>query len=1563
MAKSKLTIFISSPGDVAPERALLREVIQRINASLHEIVLTPYFSEDDTYFASHGPQLGIPLSSQFDLVVCVYWKRMGSKLLPEQFDAPDGRKRTGSEFEFETAVAAARATHLSGATPVPAMLVYRKTQAITYSAEKVDEERAQHQALDAFFERWIKDAEGHFLGYANRFDNAEQLAEIFERHVRDWIALQRRATTWDVAKDGSPYRGLEVFDLAHERVYFGRNRAILAGRAQLKKAAEDGFPVLWLVGASGSGKSSLLRAGLVPSLLRSEGALRSLILRPSELGADLMTGFATLLLRTLPELTRGSFPKVSQLSSLFAPPNSEPALQVLRAALDQWAAAEQRSKALSAPPRTRLLLGIDQAEELLTQRSATEREQLTRHLSAWVDSDLLWLALSFRSDFYALMQRDARLVPLKARAHQLDIAAPSAAEFAEMIEGPARAAGLTLEVNETGRALRDELCLDANGAESLPMLEFALLALHQRAIARGDQQLKLEDYDAMGRAAGALSAAAEASLQALPDSVKAAFPKLLRELVELNLQSSDRAPTARSCQRADFEGDSAAKALIKALVDARLLTQFDEHLRVAHESLFKHWPRAKAQIELDARRLDARRRLTEAHALWQLAQSKYRSKRLLSGLGLQEGLDLDRAWTLPADLSSFVKVSERAAQKQKQNLRMGVAALALLAVLAIWALSFALQQWDAAQNTLVEAAERSKGRAVEALEKQDTVTSLAYFSESLRYVDDPAVKQIANLILQLTPSFEAPGRIQISTPVGQIFPSGNLHGFVTIDEKRKLDFWSFEPSNGIKNVFSTRSDGVSFVFDAEGGLYLASGYSIKKINALGTLEAKLDLNIPISYALDNLPLLEISKRGNVIATIGEKWVEIYTINKIGPNRRIPSNFASGINLSCDGRFIFVKNSTQSSLYNVSSQKIIEKFSGQVQGEFSCANNLMFTWRKNNITRRTLNHHASAIDSLNLDSDIINVIVGPLEELIFLVTQHAVYKFNVLGSNFTPQRIYNGNDIKSVKISPDGRRILIYKSDDSIVLWDIASAKKINPGFENGGGVADAIPVGAVNVATLGEDGIVRVWDTKNHAPLPGIKRVPSEIPTVFADRIGKKFAVQFEAGQSSNLLLCGTENDSCLAKKIDCQGYCSSVNYNKHQTFAAVTFFNNRNFFDRKRAMGISLVDVDSGYEVRMPAPHHSGAFPSLDGKYVALVDNNALDIFSFPSMKSLFGVIKFEGEIIDLVFLDNFRVEVELRNKTRLEISLLDGNAKTISNKSREFLIDSGQELRLASSALRIGNNYGLNNRIISYAQPFGQDLNDIKPGNCLYMQSDYAVKYWPIRRLSEVPAVDVRDAIAVVSGYETTASGTIIQLNRNDRSSRAKRLTYNRGSNTDFQKIMAWHGSDYGTRTISPFSVTTVPAYIQSEVDWALAHIRDGSKFGSQIDLDLIPDRTDSRLWRELKSVLAQRQTDYKPLDSISILNNTYNLDPSHPLILFALSVFETHPETKALWKRLSFPRIEAQPEYATRAAEILQQDKDPENAMKAALIALKHEPNNPKALAVKNWANTELAKAQSP
>ena len=134
--------------------------------------------------------------------------------------------------------------------------------------------------------------------------------------------------------------------------------------------------------------------------------------------------------------------------------------------------------------------------------------------------------------------------------------------------------------------------------------------------------------------------------------------------------------------------------------------------------------------------------------------------------------------------------------------------------------------------------------------------------------------------------------------------------------------------------------------------------------------------------------------------------------------------------------------------------------------------------------------------------------------------------------------------------------------------------------------------------------------------------------------------------------------------------------------------------------------------------------------------------------------------------------------------------------------------------------------------------------------------------------------------------------------------RIEVENGTNKKDQ-VMRWHFTAPAPRTISPFAQITVPQNIEREINW----------------------------------VLEQPQTEKPagPNDSPKILDDACNLDPGHPLILLALSVLEKRAETKAVWKKLSFPGFEKDPRVAARAAEVLLIDKDPENARKAAEIAL--------------------------
>ncbi len=1112
MAPHRYRIFISSPGDMKAERTLTRNIIARVDESLPGIELEPYFSEDELYFGYQGPQEGIPLSSDFDLVICLFWKRIGTLLLPEKFNAPDGRPRTGSEFEFETAVAAARRSQDDGSTPVPGVLVYRKT-AREISLPDHDSEYAQYRALEEFFKRWIKDEQGHYLGYANCFDTTPQFGRTLERHLRDWLTLQRRAVDWDIAARGSPFRGLEVFDRPHQSVFFGRDRSILQARARLKKAAEDGFPALWIVGASGSGKSSLLRAGLLPSLERSEGDLRSLVFKPSELGEILLAGLAAQLLGVLPELQQGSFPDPHSLALLLAAATPQLSSQALEVALHRWAAADATALQLDPLPRTRLLIAIDQAEELLTLRTPAERSQLAALLQHWLENDRVWLVLSFRSDFYSTLQRDGLLLPLKHRAAQLDIAELSPAEVTRIIQEPCRAAGLTLEVREDGVALLDELSKDAGAADSLPMLQFALQALFELAQARGDQILRLNDYVNMKRAAGALSAAAETRFLNLPRAVQDAFPALLRELVDLNLQAVNRAPTAKSCPRSRFANDPVALELIAELCDPRqrLLSEFDisgePHVRVVHESLFQHWTRAQEQIAKDARRLDARRRLEEAAALWAAEQEvDERKKRLLGGLDLEEGLDLASAWNLPSNLTDYVRCSH-AAQKSRDRLRLiGIAAMAIVVLVAmglalnIVRMAREVRELDVRMidakismiETRDEAAGRSFGRARQEMEAGNLPVQKAYLAEALNYFPARDVMPTASIVLQqseadplrLVFKYQASDRFVLFSPDGRrVLGTGNDNKITLRDtrtgqrigdlpeSKARVVFAMFTPDAA--KIVTVRSDKTAQVWDA------ASQKAIGEKLEFGDYNFSFEKFFPA-----------VSPDGNLLAKLDVgKVVKVFDLRKGGrPVAVLPADHDGFpfLQFSPDSAQLFVAPvSGEAQIWVLPENKKYElKDMRPVRlGRFSSDGKRFVTLGNSGEARVwSLKNGVATEKKMSLDSDFVDARFSPEGSRLVLMDRAGVLKIVEMNSGAVEELPFRGETgAGEIAFSPDGRRILVWNRS-SVNLWDLYMKAEVGEPLRHPDYVVSArfSPDGA-QVTTISADKAIRIWDVRSGA--------------------------------------------------------------------------------------------------------------------------------------------------------------------------------------------------------------------------------------------------------------------------------------------------------------------------------------------------------------------------------------------------------------------------------------------------------------------------------------------------
>ncbi len=650
----EIRVFISSPSDVGAERGRAAAVLKELSAEFAgRYRLVPVLWEQSYYSAHQTFQDAIPKPSSCDLVVCILWKRLGTEL-PAEYNRSDGTTRTGTEYEFEEALEAGLRHEL------PDILVYRKR--VLIDAERVGQEASELRALNAFWQRWFSDEHGNFTATFDRFDTDDEFHDKLKTNVRLWLGRVSQQVSWSVERLGSPFRSLEAFDTSHAQVFFGRRRAIRQAVSKLAAAAARGCPFLLVLGGSGTGKSSLVRAGVIHSLVNERplpdvAAWRVATMRPAALGEDLLRGLAEALFQSaaLPELAEEQVADPERLATLMRTAPAE--------AADVIAAALQR--AAGAGASVRLVLLVDQLEELLL-RPADAREALIAVLDALARGGQAWVIATLRSDRYAEFQTAPALVRLRAEGETLDLLPPGPAEIREIVEGPARAAGLRFEeTSERSLAALLEAAAQERGA--LPLLQFTLQSLFiERDPATGT--LLLSVYDRLGGLAGAIAGEAERLVAGLPEPIRAALPGLLLKLVEI--EEGKDAASARTLDRSALT-DQAERDLAARMIEGRLLTidvrDTGARLRLAHEALLTYWPRLAELVGEHRDFLAVRRRLEDDAAAWD-ARDRHPDFLLPAGRRLGEAADALARHRAELDQAAVALVeASLAADRQRQE--------------------------------------------------------------------------------------------------------------------------------------------------------------------------------------------------------------------------------------------------------------------------------------------------------------------------------------------------------------------------------------------------------------------------------------------------------------------------------------------------------------------------------------------------------------------------------------------------------------------------------------------------------------------------------------------------------------------------------------------------------------------------------------------------------------------------------------------------------------------------------------------------------------------------------
>ncbi len=481
---------------------------------------------------------------------------------------------------------------------------------------------------------------------------------------------------WDGTRP--PYPGLFAFEEEDAPIYFGRDAESLHLIERLRaRRTLGGARLLVLLGASGSGKSSLLRAGVLPRLRRSgRGWLVVPPFRPqSQPCQELARALA---------LAAGRGSEWSELHSALLEAESSGTLPAVLAQV----AGDLRMAA--AANEAQILLSIDQGEELFGGLEPEDEHRFFRIFSAAMGGDLPFLAvMTLRSEFLGRLQA-AEKDGLTARFEEVSLAPLPKAQIPSIIKGPARVAGLEVE-----EAFVQQAAADAGTEDALPLLAFALRELYERFGA--DRHLSLADYQALGEAKNDLSPL-ENAVRRRADEVLAAMQpseqqkRTLRDAFVPAMVRFEQGNYVRRPARWNAL-PTEAQPLLQQLVNARLLISREEEghrlLEVAHEALLRKWPLLKGWLDEDQQFLIGSQQLEQDLQDWQKADEQERPAALLSGLKLQRA----KAWLserphqLSDELRGFVRTSsdqteakERRARRNRRLVMGGLSGLTAVAV-------------------------------------------------------------------------------------------------------------------------------------------------------------------------------------------------------------------------------------------------------------------------------------------------------------------------------------------------------------------------------------------------------------------------------------------------------------------------------------------------------------------------------------------------------------------------------------------------------------------------------------------------------------------------------------------------------------------------------------------------------------------------------------------------------------------------------------------------------------------------------------------------------------------
>jgi WD40 repeat protein len=899
-----------------------------------------------------------------------------------------------------------------------------------------------------------------------------------DAEIERWLEAWRRIRQGPGPKGGiTPYRGLVAFQPQDAEWFFGREALTEQIVDQVISCHAAGGGLQVVVGGSGSGKSSLLRAGVVPALstdaARGRPAWPMVVLTP---GAEPVRQLAA-------ALAAGTRFDAAELAARI---KTDPATAVADQVMTFISAARtiSPSNGVPVPAPDRLLILVDQFEELFTMcMDEQERRTFVAALNAAAHSPVpregpqltsavaTVVVLVLRADFYPQASRYPE-VAAALQNSQFVVGPLTEDELRRAIAEPATKANLQLDEGLVELLIRDASSGSAlpgavqSQAGSLPLLSHALLSTWQRA-ERG--RMTTRGYLATGGIRGAVAETAETVYGDLSARQQALAQRMFLRLVNLG---DDSTVSRRKVVRGELEstGGSAAELddVIEHFIGARLLTMDADTVEISHEALITAWPRLHGWIDSDRDGIRRHRQLADAAKQWRDLDrepgSLYRGGRLHGvrdwAVPLSAGRDLNALETefLAASLAAE-RDEHRTSRRRTHRLQKLIAALTVLAVLAAGLAGYAFWKRGVADR------ERDL-----AMSRQVAITA-----DRVRATDPALAAQLSLAAYRIAPTVEARSSLLDATG------SPSVTRIV-------------RPSKGAQNV----------VLSPDGRTMFAAGTGPSDTAVLiwDQSDRLHPRRIGEPLTAHTLPVfgLAISPDGRVLATGGrDQAVRLWDVaDPAHPAAlgELPGNRAGTIYslaFAPDGRTLAAGSSGRVvRLWNLddltrpallkslpaltgSAQSVAFDGSGRMLAAGD-ATGALYLW---DIQDRRNPLQVSRTQTGSLQLNVVSFVPGK-QELVVGGIKGLFQRWDVTkpaAPAKLPARIQvPENWVNSIAFSPNGRFVAIGSSENVAQVWDLTNGGQLVAALPHAEPVSSVtFTNGGRTVVTAGSDGVARLW--------------------------------------------------------------------------------------------------------------------------------------------------------------------------------------------------------------------------------------------------------------------------------------------------------------------------------------------------------------------------------------------------------------------------------------------------------------------------------------------------------